>query len=283
MNQQTLESIIDLECYPIHDLEHPLTQQVIQECRQRLDEDGCALVKNLIRDESLERMRAESSRLYPDTYWSESSHNPYFSKDDPSLPADHPKRFFQQRSSGYINSDILEATSDLRVLYDSGIVRRFVGECLNAWPIYNWADPLGCSPYSVMDPEHYFPWHFDGNDFTVSILVQEADQGGVFEYASNLRAPGNENFAGVSAVLNGERTQVHELNLKPGDMQIFKGRFSLHRVTRVTGDKQRIIALPTYVTDPYAVNKPEHSRHLYGRALPIHYDRENYQKDGLSD
>lgn len=280
---QNLASIVDLERYPIHDLEHKATKQAIQTCRERLDDDGCALIKNLIRDESLKRMQAESERLYPQTYWSKSSHTPYFNKDDTSLPEEHPKRFFQQRSSGYINSDILEPESDLRALYESALVRRFVGECLGVWPIYNWVDPLGCNPYSVMDPDHYFPWHFDGNDFTVSILVQEAEQGGIFEYASDLRAPGNENFDGVSRILKGERDRVNELDLKPGDMQIFKGRFSMHRVTRVTGQQRRVIALPTYVTDPYAVNRPARSKHLYGRAMPIHYEREDYRKDGLVD
>lgn len=279
----TIANMIDLERYPIHDLDNEITQQVVRDCRERLDDDGCALIKNLIREESLGRMQAESERLYPQTFWSESSHTPYFGKDDPSLPEGHPKRFFQKRSSGYINSDILEPDSDLRAIYESAVVRRFVGECLGVWPIYNWADPLGCNPYSVMDPGDYFPWHFDGNDFTVSILVQEADQGGIFEYAADLREPGNENFDGVERVLTGERDRVHELDLKPGDMQIFKGRFSLHRVTQLSGQKRRVIALPTYVTDPYGVNRPGHSKHLYGRAEPIHYERENYQKDGLAD
>ena len=30
----------------------------------------------------------------------------------------------------------------------------------------------------------------------------------------------------------------------------------MHRVTRVTGQQRRVIALPTYVTDPYAVKPP---------------------------
>jgi hypothetical protein len=279
----SIEHIIDLERYPIYDLNHPDTRAVIEACQARLDYDGCALIKDFIRTESLDRMRAESERLYDQTYWSESSHTPYFTKDDPSLPEDHPKRVFQKRSSGYINSDILETGSDLRAIYDSPIVTQFIGECLKVSPLYTWADPLACNPYSLMDEDNYFPWHFDGNDFTVSILVQEADHGGIFEYAADLRSRQDENFEGVKQVLNGSREGVKQLNLQAGDMQIFKGRFSMHRVTQVTGSKRRIIALPTYVTDPYSVNRPEHSKHLYGRAMPIHYERENHRPDGLTD
>lgn len=279
----SLEQIVDLKRYPIHDLENANTKRIIKESQERLDYDGCALIKDFLLPESLDRMREESERLYSQTYWSESSHTPYFTKDDDSLPEGHPKRYFQKRSSGYINSDILEQTSDLQAIYDSPIVTRFIGECLNIWPLYTWADPLGSNPYSIMDEDNYFPWHFDGNDFTVSLLVQEADHGGIFEYAADIRNPQNENFDGVKDVLNGSREGVNELDLQPGDLQIFKGRFSIHRVTQVKGKKRRIIALPTYVTDSYSVNRPEHSKHLYGRAMPIHYERENYRPDGLTD
>lgn len=278
-----LSEIIDLKKYPIDDLENSITQSLINDCRERLDYDGCALIKDFINQDSLDRMQAEAERLYDKTFWSKGSHTPYFNTDDPSLAASHPKRTFQERSSGYINSDILEADSDLRAIYASETVTRFIGECLGVSPLYIWADPLGCNPYSIMDTNNYFPWHFDGNEFTVSILVQESQEGGVFEYAADLRNPDDENFEGVKEVLNGTREAVKELDLRPGDMQIFKGRFSMHRVTKITGKQRRVIALPTYVTDPYFVNRPAHSEHLYGRALPIHYERENYRVDGLTD
>ena len=279
----SLEEIIDLERYPIHDLQNEKIQQVIQACRDRLDYDGCALIKDFMLPQSVQRMQAEADRLYNQTFWSEASHTPYFNKDDPSLPEDHPKRSFQLRSSGYINSDILESESDLRAIYNSEIVTRFIGECLGVSPIYTWDDPLACNPYSVMDSDHYFPWHFDGNQFTVSILVKEADAGGIFEYVPDLRSREDENFEAVKDVLNGNRENVRELDLKQGDMQIFKGRFSLHRVTKIEGSVRRVIALPSYVTDPYAVNRPAHSKHLYGRAEPIHYEREGHRADNLTD
>ena len=134
-----------------------------------------------------------------------------------------------------------------------------------------------------MDDTHYFPWHFDGNDFTVSILVQEADEGGVFEYVPDIRNPESENFDSVKAILNGGREGIQSLELRPGDVQLFKGRFSLHRVTPVHGAKKRIIALPTYVVDPFTVNRPERAKRFYGRAMPIHYQREQHRSDTLTD
>jgi len=31
------------------------------------------------------------------------------------------------------------------------------------------------------------------------------------------------------------------------------------------------------------INKPEHSKQVYGKTLPIHFERENIQGDGLID
>lgn len=282
-SRPALSQIIDLERYPIHQPEHPETKALIRRCRAELDDVGCAVISNFVTTDSLARMQAEAERLMPQTFWSQDDHTPYMTKDDPSLPADHPRRFFQKRTSGFINSDILEESSDLRTIYDWQGMTDFVSACVGVAPLYCWADPLGRNPYSIMNEGGYFPWHFDGNEFTVSILVQEAEAGGVFEYCPDIRSPEAENFDHVKSVLNGGRDGVRELPLKPGDLQLFKGRFSMHRVTKVQGPRQRIIALPTYVKDPASVNRPERAKQFYGRALPIHFEREAIRPDRLAD
>ena len=99
----------------------------------------------------------------------------------------------------------------------------------------------------------------------------------------SIRSKDNENFENVKKVLKGDRKLVKSLDLKPGDLQIFKGRFSMHRVTKIEGKTSRYIALPCYVKDPYRVNKPEHSKQVYGKVMPIHFERENLEADGLID
>jgi hypothetical protein len=76
---------------------------------------------------------------------------------------------------------------------------------------------------------------------------------------------------------------VHELDLQLGDLQLFAGRFSMHRVTRIIGDTTRYIGLPTYVHDPYRMNRPYHSESIYGRATEMHRERANVLVDGLVD
>jgi len=279
-----LESIVDLDRYPIHRLDSSIRSELVAETRAQMDAIGCYRIGDFIRPDAVAEMLVEAESLHDQTFWAEQRHNPYASKPDPALPSDHPQNFFQDRKSGFINSDLLPVTSLLNQIYSSTVMTHFIWESLGVTaPIYQWADPLGRNPYGVMETDNYFPWHFDGNEFTVSILVQKAVSGGVFEYVPDIRTPGNENFERVSHVLQGGREGVHELDLVPGDLQLFKGRYSMHRVTKIEGPRTRYIALPTYVHDPYRMNRPHHSINYYGRATELHYDRERSLADGLVD
>lgn len=278
-----INQIINLEKYPINDIGSLKYKELTNYTRKQLNEDGCCVLPNFIKPDSIIKMKDEVDRNLSKIYFTSDKHNPYFTKDDKTLHEEHPKRIFTVRQSGYLNSDDLEKDSDLDKFYDLEEMLKFVSDSLEVFPLYTWADPLGKNPYSVMHTDHYFPWHFDGNEFTLSILVQKAEKGGLFEYAPSIRGKDNENFENVTKVLKGDRKLVKSLDLKPGDLQIFKGRFSMHRVTKIEGNTSRYIALPCYVKDPLKINKPEHSKQVYGKALPIHFKRENIRGDGLTD
>lgn len=279
-----LDAVVDLDRYPIHRMENAERSELVADTKAQMDALGCCRISDFIRPEAVAAMLVEAEGLHDKTFWAEQSHNPYASPADDSLPADHPRNTFQDRMSGFINSDVLPGDSLLNTIYNSNVFTHFVWETLGTpRPIYQWADPLGRNPYGVMETDHYFPWHFDGNEFTVSVLVQKAESGGVFEYVPDIRQPDAENFERVQHILGGGREGVHELDLVPGDLQLFKGRFSLHRVTRIVGPKTRYIALPTYVYDPWRMNRPHHAIHYYGRATELHYERELALVDGLVD
>ena len=66
-----------------------------------------------------------------------------------------------------------------------------------------------------------FNWYLDTNEFTLSMLLQVAESGGIFEYVPNLREPYYENFVAVRKVLKGDRNRAKKLNLSAGDLQLF--------------------------------------------------------------
>ena len=98
-----------------------------------------------------------------------------------------------------------------------------------------------------------------------------------------MRSPTDENHAAVEAVLDGYRAPVKTLDLEPGDLQVFKGRYALHRVTPVAGERKQYVAIFSFVEEPGMVGSPERTRQLYGRGLPIHRQRAGLRRDALID
>ena len=283
MNER-LKSIVDLEKYPIHDLKSSKIINLIKKSKDELEKFSCSTIPKFILSESLKIMNSELEKQLDEVYMSKESINAYlYSKYDLTLSKDHPKRTFMHRYNGYLNSNCFPKNSEMKYLYETEELLKFVSACLGISPIYRWADPLACHAYNVMKPEGILPWHFDSCEFTLSIMIQKPEKGGIFEYCPNIRKPGNENFDEVKKVLNGDRKRVRQLELEPGDLQIFKGRFTLHRVTKVEGTKSRYMCIPAYVLDPWRVNTPEHSKAIYGKVLPIHLKRNQTRSDGLAD
>ena len=65
------------------------------------------------------------------------------------------------------------------------------------------------------------------------------------------RSTDDEGFDAVAAVLAGGREDLRTLHLRPGDPQIFRGRHSLHRVTRVGAQSRpRHAAIFAYTLEP---------------------------------
>ena len=105
----------------------------------------------------------------------------------------------------------------------------------------------------------------------------------MFEYAPNLRTAEDECFEAVGAVLDDRSDKVRALPLTPGDLQIFKGRYSLHRVTPVTGVRPRYVGIFSFVETEGMVGSVERTRQLDGRVLPIHHERAGHRSDSLTD
>ena len=166
-----LKTIVDIDKYPIHDLNSPSIKKLIDRCRKELKENSCSTISNFILPQSLEIMNSELEKQLDEVYMSKESINAYlYAKDDPSLPEDHPKRNFMNRYNGYLNSDCFPKSSEMKYLYETEELLKFVSACLGVSPIYRWADPLACHAYNVMKPDGILPWHFDSCEFTLSLM-----------------------------------------------------------------------------------------------------------------
>ena len=276
-------SFIDLERYPIHSIDSTGYRQILEQVQGKLDQDGCAVLKGFIKTEAIEKLVAEADEASIGAHRSFNRTNAYFSQDDSSLPESHPKRRFYDRSNAFIPADNFGSTSNLRMIYEWQPLSDFIKIALREDNFYPYADPLADVIVNQAEEGEGFPWHFDTNNFTVTLALQNAEQGGEFEYAPAIRTATNENFEEVQSVLDHQSTLVKTLILEPGDLQLFKGRYSLHRVAPLHGEVKRYVAIFSYIEQPGMVGSVERTKQLYGRVLPIHYERAGLRADNLLD
>jgi len=280
--QPIASHLIDLDRYPI-DQPGPRREAVIADARAAIDSVGCAVLKGFVRAEALPAIVAECDRTAEFGHRNFNRTNPYFTTDREDLPASHPLRRFYDRSNAFVPADHFGSDSILRALYEWPAFAPFIQQALGEARFYRYADPLADVIVNLAEEGGGFPWHFDTNNYTVTLAIQNAERGGDFEYSPYLRTPTDENYAGVERVLDGDASLIHTLRLEPGDLQIFKGRYSLHRVTPLAGPRLRYVAIFSYVEEPGMVGSPERARQLYGRVLPIHLERAGLRADALID
>ena len=282
-----ISDLVDLHRYPITTPGSADYVNAVEVVREGMRADGCAIAKNLVRPEVVQILSEEIVARKHTTHFSTQNINPYFHvTPDPGYPERHPLNTFIERSSGFIPGDSWDPACAINVLFRSPDLARFVADCLEVPALYCYADPLAGLTANILDPGQQFTWHFDTNDFAVTVLVDEADDGGLFEYAPMTRTADDENFDRIQKILEGSTEGVHTLDLRPGDMQIFRGRYSLHRVTRVpAASKPRHAAIFAYTAEPGVIGRLERTVQLFGRALPEHEaaERDRVRTDALID
>ena len=274
--------LINLERYPIHVPDGAACAELLDHVRAELAEDGCAVLKNFLTPSGIAALTAEADRVASYGHRSFNRTNAYFTQDDPSLAPEHPKRRFFERSNAFIPADNFMRDGPLRCVHDFEGFDGFIQSCLQEPKFHRYADPLADVIVNMAEEGNGFPWHFDTNNFTVTLAIQNAETGGAFEYAPNIRADG-ENFDEVARVLDGTSDRVRVLHLEPGDLQLFRGRYSLHRVAPLKGQRPRYVAIFSYVEEPDMVGAPERTQQLYGRVLPVHYERAGLRADAFID
>jgi Phytanoyl-CoA dioxygenase (PhyH) len=265
------------------DARDPRCIAALAQAREAMRQTGCAVLPNFLRAELLPSLVNECDRVAVHAHRNFNRTNVYFTTDDPRLPADHPKRQFFDRSNAFVPADHLNEGSYLRALYEWPAFTAFVKAVLQEENFYRYADPLADVIVNTAEAGGGFPWHFDTNNYTVTLAIQNAEDGGAFEFVPNCRSSTDECYEDVAQVLRNESDRVIRLNLKPFDLQLFRGRYALHRVTPLRGARMRYVAIFSYADRPDMVGSVERTTQLYGRVLPIHLEKAGIRSDALID
>ena len=105
IQEENISYFIDLDKFPIHEPQSSKYQKIVKEAREALDYDGCYVLKSIVNSNAIKDMQDEASSIESLAHYTSNKVNVYFSKDDPSYPKDHPRRFFMERSNGFVSGD----------------------------------------------------------------------------------------------------------------------------------------------------------------------------------
>jgi len=263
--------IINHTQYPIDDPNDPGRQAIIEQVKSDLADDGCAVIRNFFSPRGLRTLLAEANARKAQTYYSARKQcNVYLNDGDADLPADHPLNIFIPRTNGFITADLFGDETAAHRLYYWEPLKQFLAECLGKQELFIYEDPVSNMIVNVGKPGQQFNWHFDTNEFTITMLLQAAQSGGIFEYVPGLRSSQDECYSEVKDVLDGDRSRVRQLELNAGDLQFFLGRFSLHQVTANTGNDDRLLLIMSFSEKPGMIGSLARVKDLYGKVTAAH-------------
>ncbi len=252
--------VINLEQYPLQ------SDAFRAECKATLDANGALVMPGFLQPAAVVSIRNDGEKHRHLAYYTVSKHNIYLTPTDPEYPLDHPRNREVSSSKGCITTDQVPAESALHALYDAPEFRDFLCAVLDERELYEYADPLSSINLHYADGGQELGWHFDNSSFAITLMIQNPESGGAFEYVKDVRDAdsGEMNYALSGKILDGE-VPTKTLTMEPGTLVLFRGRNSMHRVTPAFGDRTRMLVVLAYNTEP-GISLSESARMtFYGR------------------
>ena len=261
-----VEEAIDLERYPIDRLESKDCHDLIATCHSELARDGMFNLAGFLKAGAV---RFAVSQVRPvlkrESFMHTREHNIYFKPKIDGLPPDHPALRKVRTTNHTICTDQLAGTL-IRSVYEYPPLAAFLAAVMEKPKLHIMSDPLaGANVMEYRDGEA-LNWHFDRSEFTTTLLLQKPEDGGEFEYRTDLRSDSEPNYDGVARLLLGADPEARILKLSPGTLNVFRGRNTAHRVTTTQGPRARIIAVLSYYEKPGVTFTEEERVGFYGRA-----------------
>lgn len=238
-------SIVNTALYPLSD--EVRRAGIVAKAIEELERDGAAAFPDFVSPDALAVMVEEATTNFERAYRRDQMLG--FNPQGPlAQVADEALR---QRSSPYsmwiLGSDHLQREGSLQTLYRSPELMALAQDALGIDGLHPTDDPLINVNVTYMGDGDQHGWHFDDNDFVISLLLQAPESGGAFEYAPDVDTAA---AADIHAVLDGNSPLTRLQKVEAGTLLLFRGRRALHRVSQIAGDRKRMIALLSYHTEP---------------------------------
>lgn len=261
-----MRDILNLDRFPLDKPGTAHWNDLVERCRSDLAESGMFNLEGFVRPDALARAMAEIRPVMETlSFVHKRSHNIYFRKEVPELPAGHPALRKVDTINHTVCSDQIPQSVPLWI-YEWPQFAVFLAATMGKETLFPMRDPLARVNVMSYREGEALNWHFDRSEFTTTLLLQEPSSGGEFQYRSDLRSDDNPNYDGVARLLEGKDPEVKTLKLSAGTLNVFKGKNTLHRVTPSKGPSERYIAVFSYYERPGMMFSKEEQIGFYGRA-----------------
>ncbi|MDH3302856.1 MAG: 2OG-Fe(II) oxygenase [Acidimicrobiia bacterium] len=265
VGSRVLRDLVDVHRYPIDRPDSDGYRRLVERCRGDLAGRGMYELSGFLDSDVV----AETAAVLAPRMASESSeqrreHNIYFLDHVDGLAPDHPALTRVQTINHTLCADQLVDTV-LIDLYEWPPFREFIAATMEMPVLYLMDDPLARVNVLSYRPGEALNWHFDRSVFTTTLLLQAADEGGIFEYRRELRTEDDPCYDAVGRLIKGDDPEVIQVAVEPGALNVFRGRNTAHRVTTVEGDRERMVAVFSLYQQPGVMFSDDENLGFYGR------------------
>lgn len=259
--------LVDLERYPIEDLDQGKGAQFLADCQEQMENQGWCNFDGFIRPDALAELAEESNCLLPTAETLTIKRNIYQGKVDPSAPKDDPRRKEYTHIATQLADDQIPADTKIQRLYKSGLLTDFIRRVQKKDTLYRCADKFQALNVVALQPGSWHAWHYDTTECTVTLLLQAAESGGEFAFLPNSRTDGSEDRETVDKLLAGDMSVAKTFSRSAGAFTLFRGGYSLHGVTKVEGSQPRVTAILTYSEEPDTTICDDINIRIYGKRV----------------
>ena len=229
---QSIADFIDLDRYPLNKLDSPSGRTLVEDCQQMMREHAICALKGFLRPASVRALSNEVASLEDAMRRVDFLATPYGWLKNSDFAEDHPRSRLFNRRCGVLTADQLNPKGLCTQLFQFSELTEFVRRLLGYESLFNSTCPNISVRLNIMQQGDEFGWHYDTNDGAVSLVLQDAQEGGAFEYAPLIRSEEDEKYDRVSRIFSGRASPV-VADAPAGTFILFMGRRSLHRVAPV--------------------------------------------------
>ena len=260
-----IRNIIDLQRYPLDQLDQEEGRALVMQCQQALEQYGLFNLEGFLLPDAIHKAIEKSSdQLANQSFTHERHHNIYFLPEVDGLPDNHPALVQFKTVNHTVCSDQIR-DNVLIELYEWQPFADFLAAVMKKARLYPMDDEISRLNVMGYSAGESLNWHFDRSEFTTTLLLQAPESGGEFQYRTGLRTDTDPNYDGIGEFLASDQNNVITVPLMAGTLNVFRGKNTLHRVTPVAGKLQRVITVFSYYENPGVKFSDEEKIGFYGR------------------